>query len=64
MSGVGKAWRVIGVALTLTLFWLTFLSYLADDALLMAVSGFGGVLVFLMSWSVAAWFDVHQKDVR
>ena len=64
MSGVGKTWRVVGVALMLTLFYVTLLGYRADNALVMAVSGFGGVAVFFVFWSIADWFDVHQKDAE
>ncbi len=57
MSYVGRAWRVVGVVLTLVLFYVTFRGYLADNALVMAVSGFGGVGVFFVFWSIADSFD-------
>ncbi len=59
MTAIGNTWRVVGAILTLTLFWLTFLNYLADDALLMAVYGFGGVGVFFVFWSIADSFDSY-----
>lgn len=61
MSGVGKTWRVVGLLLTAVLYILALTS---ESLWAMAGLGFSGVLVFFGSWSVAAWFDVHQKDVR
>jgi hypothetical protein len=57
MSGVGKTWRIIGLLLTAVLFYIG----LFKDEIWMAGLG---LLVFFGSWSIAAWFDVHQKDVR
>ncbi len=61
MSGVGKTWRIVGLLLTAVLYYLAISS---DSLWAMAGFGFSGVLVFFGSWSIAAWFDVHQKDVR
>jgi hypothetical protein len=61
MSGVSKTWRVVGLLLTAALYYLA----MSKDSLWqMAGIGFIGLLVFFGSWSVAAWFDVHQEDVR
>ncbi len=62
MSGLGYTWqsitwRVAGLIFTLTLFYLR----LWKGEAWMAVLGLGG---FAGSWSVAAWLDVHQKDMR
>ena len=61
MTGIGKTWRVVGLLLTAALYYLSLTS---ESLLAMAGIGFSGVLVFFGSWSIAAWFDVHQEDVR
>lgn len=53
----GNTWRSVGLVLTGVLYYVG----LFDDALWVAVIGW---VVFFGSWSIAAWFDVHQKDVR
>ena len=61
MSWAGRWWRGLSIVLPLALFYRTVLSYLVDDALLMAVSGFGGVVVFFVFWSLGDWFDLNEK---
>ena len=61
MSGVGKTWRIVGLLLALTLYVVG----LIDGRFwVLAALSFGGLLIFLVSWLVAASFDVQQKDVR
>ena len=61
MTGIGKTWRVVGLLLTAALYYLSLTS---ESLWAMAGIGLVGVLVFFGSWSIAAWFDVHQEDVR
>ncbi len=61
MSGVGKTWRITGLILTVALYYLAITH---DSLWAMAGIGLIGLLVFFGSWSVAAWFDVHQEDDR
>ena len=56
----GITWRVVGSALFLVL-WII---GLFQDFWVLAGLGLGGLLIFLVSWLVAATFDVQQKDVR
>ncbi len=61
MSGVGKTWRIIGLLLASALYVVG----LIDGRFwVLAGFGFGGLIIFLVSWLVAASFDVQQKDVR
>ena len=60
MSGVGKTWRIVGAVLTGVLYYLA----MTGSMVWMAVYGFSAVAVFFGSWSIAAWFDVHQNDDR
>lgn len=61
MSAAGKTWRIIGVLLTAALYYL---SLTHDSLLAMAGLGLVGLLVFFVTWSYAAWFDVHQEEER
>ncbi len=59
MSGVGTTWRIVGLLLGLSLF----VTGLIDGRFwVLAGFGFGGLIVFLVSWLMADTFDV--KDVR
>ena len=59
MTGVGKAWRIIGLLLASAVYVVG----LIDGRFwVLAALSFGGLLIFLVSWLVAATFDV--KDVR
>ena len=61
MTGVGKAWRIVGALLALALY----VTGVNDGRFwVLAGFGFGGLTIFLVSWLVAASFDVDQKDVR
>ena len=61
MSYVGRAWRVVGLLLALALYVVGLI-----DGRFWVLAGFGfsGLIIFLVSWLVAASFDVQQKDVR
>ncbi len=61
MSGVGKAWRVVGLLLAAAVY----VTGVIDGRFwVLAVLSFGGLAIFLVSWLVAASFDVQQKDMR
>jgi hypothetical protein len=57
MTTVGRIWRSVGLVLTAALYYFG----LFQGALWLAVLG---LVVFFGSWSIAAWFDVHQEDER
>ena len=59
MSGVGKAWRIIGALLALALFVV---GVIDGRFWVLAAVSMAGLSIFLVSWLVAATFDV--KDVR
>ena len=61
MSGVGTTWRVVGLLLALTLY---IVGLIDGRFWVLAALSFGGLLIFLVSWLVAATFDVQQEDVR
>ena len=61
MTPVAKTWRVLGALLALTLYVVAVID---GGFWVLAGLGFGAVIVFLGSWSIAAWFDVHQEDER
>ncbi len=59
MTAVGKTWRIIGLLLASAVYVVG----LIDGRFwVLAALSFGGLLIFLVSWLVAATFDV--KDVR
>ena len=59
MTVIGKTWRIIGLLLASALYVVG----LIDGRFwVLAGFGFGGLLIFLVSWLVAASFDV--KDVQ
>ena len=58
---MSSVWRTIGALLTLLLFVVAFSN---RSLLVMGLVGVGGVVVFLGSWLIADWFDVHQKEQR
>ncbi len=59
MTAVGKAWRIIGLLLAAAVY----VAGLIDGRFwVLAAVSFGGLIIFLVSWLVAASFDV--KDVR
>ena len=60
MSSVGGIWRVVGVLLLVSTWWVAS----NGGLLIMTIWGFLGLLVFYGSWSIAAWFDVHHHDNR
>ncbi len=61
MTAVGKAWRIIGLLLASTLYVVG----LIDGRFwVLAGFGFGGLLIFLVSWLVAASFDVKGRAMR
>ena len=59
MTAIGKTWRVVGLLLALTLY---IVGLIDGRFWVLAGLSFGGLLIFLVSWLVAATFDV--KDVR
>lgn len=59
MTPVGKAWRISGVVVTSALLYTA----LGESLLAMAGLGFGGFIVFYVSWIVADRFD-HRKDTE
>ncbi len=60
MTAVGKTWRITGLLLALAVYVVG----LIDGRFwVLAALSFGGLLIFLVSWLVAATFDVQQKDV-
>ncbi len=61
MTAVGKTWRVVGLLLALALYVV---GVIDGRFWVLAGLGLGGLLIFLVSWLVAASFDVQQKDVR
>ncbi len=61
MSGVGKAWRLIGALLALAVYVVG----LIDGRFwVLATVSMAGLAIFLVSWLVAASFDIRQEDVR
>ncbi len=61
MSYVGRAWRVVGLLLALGLYVI---GVIDGRFWVLAGLGFGGLIIFLVSWLVAASFDIRQEDVR
>ena len=61
MTVIGKTWRVVGLLLASALY----VTGVIDGRFwVLAGFGFGGLIIFLVSWLVAATFDVQQRDVR
>ncbi len=61
MTAIGKTWRIIGLLLALTLYVVGLID---GRVWVLAALSFSGLVIFLVSWLVAASFDVQQKDVR
>ncbi len=61
MTVIGRTWRVVGLLLASTL-WVA--GFYSGRFWVLAGFGFGGLLIFLVSWLVAATFDVRQKDTE
>ena len=59
MTGVGKTWRVVGLLLALAVYVV---GVIDGRFWVLAALSMAGLLIFLVSWLVAATFDV--KDVR
>ncbi len=59
MTAIGKTWRIVGLLLALALYVV---GVIDGRFWVLAALGFGGLVIFLVSWLVAATFDV--KDVR
>ena len=61
MTAVGKAWRIVGLLLAAAVYVVG----LIDGRFwVLAAVSIAGLAIFLVSWLVAATFDVQQKDVR
>ena len=59
MTGVGKTWRIVGLLLASAVYVVG----LIDGRFwVLAALSLAGLVIFLVSWLVAATFDV--KDVR
>ncbi len=58
MSGVGKAWRIIGLLLALAVY----VAGLIDGRFwVLAALSMAALSIFLVSWLVAATFDVKAE---
>ena len=59
MAAIGKTWRIVGLLLALALYVVG----LIDGRFwVLAAVSMAGLIIFLVSWLVAATFDV--KDVQ
>ena len=61
MTAISKTWRIVGLLLALAVYVVG----LIDGRFwVLAALSMAGLAIFLVSWLVAATFDVQQKDVR
>ncbi len=58
MSPIGLTWRVVGVILLVSTWWVAS----GGGLLVMAIWGFGGLGVFFVFWSIADSFDSWYQE--